>query len=107
MITPVRGSVWKLAALCLLPLATADRAPGQDAADTDCLAAMPDEVTLLATAGPVPFPHQLHVDLELACQDCHHETLAGELQMPHPEYFEDFWIECATCHRAGSGTAMP
>ena len=55
--------------------------------------------------GDVAFPHALHVDaLELSCGQCHHETDAAELNIPHPEYFEDFWIDCATCHQARPST---
>ena len=68
----------------------------------------PSEVVFASGLGAVHFPHQFHVaDLEIACEECHHETLAGQLSMPHPEYFEDFWIRCATCHKAGEASAGP
>ena len=38
--------------------------------------------------------------MELPCEQCHHETNAAELDIPHVEYFEDFWIDCTTCHQA-------
>lgn len=48
----------------------------------------------------VNFPHDFHIDdLEIPCEDCHHETNAARLVMPHDEYFDDFWIDCRICHR--------
>ena len=32
---------------------------------------------------------------------------AARLQMPHEEYFEDFWIDCRTCHRENGSPAAP
>ena len=107
MRTPVTRSTWTLSLFCLCLLAFPHSAPGQAGGESNCLAMMPEEAELVATPGAVLFPHQLHVDLEISCQECHHETLASELQMPHPEYFVDFWIECATCHRSGSTASCP
>ena len=49
--------------------------------------------------GDLKFSHDLHTDdLELECTECHHETHAQKLDLAHPEYFEDFWIDCQICH---------
>ena len=77
---------------CVIAQATAE---GQD-----CPQAEPAEVIFASGIGVVTFPHELHVDMEIPCEQCHHETIASGLSMPHPEYFEDFWIRCETCHRA-------
>ena len=36
------------------------------------------------------------------CEACHHETNARMLDIPHVEYFADFWIDCTTCHHPSS-----
>ena len=57
-----------------------------------------------SSVGDVAFPHQFHSDdLEIECQQCHHETNASPLKMPHENYFDDFWIDCRICHR-GEGS---
>ena len=55
----------------------------------------PQEIIFFeSTIGEVIFPHQAHFeDLEIDCKTCHHEHNAAKLDMPHPEYFEDFWIK--------------
>lgn len=72
-----------------------------------CAEPAPTEVVFNSTSGAVTFPHLLHEEMGIPCEDCHHDTLAGPLTMPHPEYFEDFWIQCATCHRASSQPSCP
>jgi hypothetical protein len=67
----------------------------------NCADLVPEEVVFTSAVGTVSFPHLLHQEMEIPCEDCHHETLAQELSMPHPEYFADFWIRCETCHRTG------
>ena len=81
--------------------------PQDDAAEVACTDPAPPEVVFLSTLGAVTFPHLLHEEMELACENCHHETHVGQLTMPHPEYFEDFWIRCETCHRASSQPSCP
>ncbi|OGF65593.1 MAG: hypothetical protein A2Y62_12780 [Candidatus Fischerbacteria bacterium RBG_13_37_8] len=52
-----------------------------------------------STWGEVEFPHQKHFEeFGLDCQTCHHETDAAKLNLPHKEYFDDFWIDCKICH---------
>lgn len=64
----------------------------------------PDEIVSPTVIGEVRFPHSLHADeLGFECSDCHHETDAARLRTPHPEYFEDSWPDCGSCH-AGNGT---
>lgn len=49
--------------------------------------------------GEVIFPHKMHFeDFGLDCETCHHETNAAKLTFPHEEYFDDFWIDCKICH---------
>lgn len=42
--------------------------------------------------GPVPFAHQAHVDVGVACTDCHHKQAAGETPKP-----------CHDCHKELKG----
>lgn len=79
----------------------------QIAVDEPCSQGVPAEVTFDSSLGTVLFPHELHIEMELPCEDCHHETLASSLSMPHPGYFEDFWIRCETCHHAGAEPGCP
>ncbi len=72
-----------------------------------CSQTAPIEVTFDSEMGDVIFPHELHADMEIPCEDCHHETLASSLSMPHPEYFEDFWIRCETCHHVAAEPGCP
>ena len=68
----------------------------------------PEAITWTTALGPVAFPHLLHVeDLGVACEDCHHETSAERLTMPHPDYFEDFWIDCASCPGSTASPGRP
>ncbi len=59
--------------------------------------------------GGLIFDHEEHTEeLDLECDDCHHEINAGPLDFPHEEYFHDLWIDCDTCHReAGSPDLEP
>ncbi len=59
--------------------------------------------------GEIIFPHDEHVEeMELECDECHHETNAAPLDYPHEEYFDDLWIDCQACHRkAGSEDLEP
>ena len=64
---------------------------------------LPDEIITPSFVGEVYFPHETHVeDLELDCDECHHEINASALNIPHDEYFDDFWIDCEVCHRTSS-----
>lgn len=57
--------------------------------------------------GDVDFPHDFHIDdLELECEECHHETNALRLKMPHEDYFDDFWIDCTICHKSDSEVSL-
>ena len=75
--------------------------------ESGCTDPIPMEVVFTAASGSVTFPHLLHQEMDIPCEDCHHETLAGPLTMPHPEYFEDFWIQCTTCHRTSNRPSCP
>ena len=87
-----------------LPMALVVRA---NADGEPCALEAPAEIAFDSSLGTVHVPHQAHVDMELPCEDCHHETLASSLAMPHPAYFEDFWIECETCHHAAAQPGCP
>lgn len=57
--------------------------------------------------GEANFPHDFHIDdLEIPCEDCHHETNAARLVMPHDDYFEDFWIDCTICHKTDGDVSL-
>ena len=87
--------------VCLTLIGTGDLASQEGEPSLDCADPVPEEVIFASAVGTVTFPHLLHQEMEIPCEDCHHETLAEELSMPHPEYFADFWIQCVTCHRTG------
>jgi hypothetical protein len=71
-------------------------------------APVPDQIVVPSSVGEVVFPHQKHVEeLAFACTECHHETQAAVLKMPHPQYFTDFWIDCKICHREASTPLAP
>jgi len=59
--------------------------------------------------GNVIFDHEEHADeMEIDCDECHHETNAAPLHYPHEQYFHDLWIDCNTCHREdGSADTGP
>lgn len=92
----------RLRLVCLF-LATVLMASGglpQEVAKPD-----PPAVVLL---GDVTFQHQFHADeLGIECVACHHETNAAALEVPHTEYFSDFWINCKICHRPGAAPTRP
>lgn len=91
-------------ATLLGPTASNSQARGIEAG---CADPAPLEVVFPSTLGAVTFPHLLHQEMDIPCEDCHHDTLASELTMPHPEYFADFWIQCATCHRDSGQPSCP
>ena len=76
-------------------------------AEDPCSKQAPEVVVFDGDSGRVEFPHELHTDMQVPCSDCHHETDAAKLDMPHPEYFEDFWIQCETCHRTDTRAGCP
>ena len=74
------------------------------AATSDTLTQAPEDstpsvITSPSSAGEVSFPHQMHYeDFEVECKTCHHEINASKLTFPHEDYFDDFWIDCKICH---------
>ena len=100
-----RAMLWRRT-LVVLALPTCALAQSEPASQP-CAIEAPAEIHFDSSLGEVRFPHQTHVDMELPCGDCHHETLAEDLSMPHPEYFEDFWIECGICHQAMAEPGCP
>jgi hypothetical protein len=96
-------SLDKMTVLVVTCLAIAQPLP----ADDPCAQEIPSEIDFTAPVGQVIFPHELHTEMGIPCQDCHHETLAGDLSMPHPQYFADFWIHCETCHREVDDPGCP
>jgi hypothetical protein len=83
-------------------------AVGQTVDDACISPELPDVIVSPSTVGEVAFKHRLHSeDLQIPCADCHHETNAVKLKMPHEEYLQDFWIDCTTCHHAGETPACP
>jgi len=57
--------------------------------------------------GEVIFPHDEHTDeMEVECEECHHETNAASLEFPHPELFADFWVDCRICHHEPDGPEL-
>jgi hypothetical protein len=96
--------------LASMPLVAADseEAEGESASE-------PIEVARQTASAPVDrrpapmmgelfFDHEEHAEeMELECDECHHEINAAPLDFPHEDYFHDLWIDCDICHReAGS-----
>jgi hypothetical protein len=66
------------------------------------------EPPAVVVLGDVSFQHWLHADdLGIECTACHHETDAAALDVPHTEYFSDFWIDCEICHRPDAAPTRP
>ena len=56
----------------------------------------------------VTFPHSEHTaQYDVACQTCHHETNAAQLENPHPHYFDDSPVDCKICHQAADTPQSP
>jgi hypothetical protein len=98
-----------LGILALLPLAsvsltTADSEEAEEPAPgaieaADERAAPPLGQRRSSTMGELLFDHEMHAEeMELECDECHHETNAVPLGLPHEQYFDNFWIDCDTCH---------
>ncbi len=65
----------------------------------------PDTVRWASSLGEVVFQHKFHTEeVGAECVSCHHETVAASLELPHPDYFDGFWVDCAVCH---TGSATP
>ena len=68
---------------------------------------LPEEIISPSSVGEVTFPHLFHYeDLEIECEECHHEINAAKLITPHDEYFNDFWIDCNICHNGNEIVRM-
>jgi uncharacterized CHY-type Zn-finger protein len=119
----VKSCAKLLGILALLPLASvsitsadsgdSDDEEGQTASETIEPAgeqtAPPVEPRFSSIMGELVFDHVAHVeDMEIECDECHHETNAVPLDSPHEQYFHDIWIDCGVCHReAGSPEREP
>ena len=106
-----RTATWShlLTALCLLlPTATAAASAADAKAETPAplpSPASPETVRWASSVGEVVFQHRLHTEeFGAECVSCHHETVAASLELPHPDYFDGFWVDCAVCH---TGSATP
>jgi hypothetical protein len=104
-----------LLALISIPLTTADSEEAEEELSSASIdpageaASPPAEQRSEPMMGDLIFDHDMHADeLDLDCDDCHHETNAEPLEFPHQEYFHDFWIDCKSCHHeAGSPKLEP
>ena len=92
--------------LALMPLTTADSEEAEAESPPEAVenagedASQPVKQRSNPMMGDLIFDHEEHEeDLDLECDDCHHETNAGPLDFPHEEYFHDLWIDCEACHR--------
>jgi hypothetical protein len=102
--------------LALLPLATISPHPADSEEERQESASQPVEAAGARSSTPIGqrpapmmgdliFDHDEHADeMEIECEECHHETNAGPLDFPHEDYFHDLWIDCDACHRE-AGTA--
>lgn len=69
----------------------------------DCPQAVPIEVTFESSTGRVDFPHELHTEMEIPREDCHHgspvtiadETLSSKVVIHRA---------CWECHPTGTGS---
>ncbi len=101
-----RGVAFRLALAVALVAAAAVASPGGSGDDAPGTQAPPEEISYPSTVGEVHFPHAFHIDdLEIACEDCHHPVEAPKLTTPHPQYFRECGVDCATCHRGELATA--
>ena len=67
----------------------------------------PETVRWSSSVGEVVFAHQRHAEEYGAeCVSCHHETVAANLAVPHPDYFDGFWVYCKGCHTGGPTPAV-
>jgi hypothetical protein len=109
-----------LGMLALLPLASmsptgagSQEVEGDSASGPSGVAgeepAAPAEKRPARLMGDLLFDHEEHAEeLEIECDECHHETNAAPLHFPHEQYFHDLWIDCDICHReAGSPDLEP
>jgi Zn finger protein HypA/HybF involved in hydrogenase expression len=105
----VKNRARLLGVLVLLPLAslsltTADSEEAEEHAPeaieaADGHAAPHMKLRPSSIMGNLVFDHEMHAEeMELECDECHHETKAVPLGFPHEQYFENFWIDCDTCH---------
>lgn len=96
-------------AFCLLLPAAAAAVPAADltveSPPPASPPASPDTVRWASSVGEVLFQHKLHTEeFGAECVSCHHETVAASLELPHADYFDGFWVDCAVCH---TGSATP
>ena len=84
------------------PTAEAIEAEGENTAP-------PLEPRFSPIMGDLIFPHVEHVEeMEIECDECHHETNAVPLDSPHESYFDDLWVDCGACHHeSGSADLEP
>lgn len=62
----------------------------------------PETVRWSSSVGEVVFAHRRHTEeFGADCVSCHHETVAANLAVPHPDYFDGFWVDCKGCHTGG------
>jgi len=68
---------------------------------------VPETLRWMSAAGEVVFAHQRHAEEYGAeCVSCHHETVAANLAVPHPDYFDGFWVDCKSCHTGSTTPAV-
>ena len=68
---------------------------------------VPETVRWSSSVGEVVFAHQRHAEeFGAECVSCHHKTVAADLAVPHPDYFDGFWVDCKGCHTGGSAPAV-
>ena len=111
----MKGRAKLLGILLLLPFAwlsvtMADSGEAEEAVEADGAGAAPrTDQRPASMMGDLIFDHEEHADeMEIECDECHHETNAVPLDTPHQNYFHDLWIDCGTCHReAGSPKLEP
>jgi hypothetical protein len=99
-------------ALCLLLTAGAAAAPAAaltvKSSPPSSPPASPDTVRWASSVGEVVFQHKLHTEeFGAECVSCHHETVAASLELPHPDYFDGFWVDCAVCHTGSANPTAP
>jgi c(7)-type cytochrome triheme protein len=103
------SSLLPIALVLLLLAGAAAAAPAADltaeAPAPSSPTASPDTIRWASSVGEVVFQHKLHTEeFGAECVSCHHETVAASLELPHAEYFDGFWVDCAVCH---TGSATP
>lgn len=99
---PLAALAVALLAVAVAPSTAAGAEPTSDTG-SEASSALPETIRWPSAVGEVVFSHRMHAeDLGAECASCHHGIMAKGLNLPHPGYFEGFWVNCKSCHSDGA-----